>query len=496
MTTKKRKHQSNETKTQETNETMKELKKRLKVAEQSKKEAESRAREAEQSKEKAEQSKEEAESRAREAQQLALRYKFAMDIDDKTINSRESMMAAIQKANFEADQEELKEKIPQTNDFAADDRSSTTKIGAVKMSNFKRSQVAGTKDDMNVKVINLPLYEIAKKYLKKNKKNIKTILSEETEIITKIQVALTWLKINASVNIKEAIVQKIFTLYCSGLLLKTMSDYEIYAVNSIPLNAEIETINSSNKKCKSDLSGKADVVIGKKLKDNFNTAGEKEILEETSIIGEMKPCFGSLYLCKSKIGDSTNQLLAEMLAISKMRTKAKMNGSNFVKGFISDCFFIRVAFRYVSEGKSFYAISSLNDTPELLALSIILLISDITVADICSIEGSIIIEDEEEDSANCDENDFDGDKSVAGEKLFVSKSDVACNKTNGNTNSNSKSYGTRRQHLKTRNSNIIYIGEDPLVEERRADLQNLAEWEACRLGRTYLNAYNLNLLEH
>lgn len=341
---------------------------------------------------------------------------------------------------------------------------------------------------MNVQSINLPLYEVAKKYLTKQRINIEKILDEEIEIITKIRVTLTWLKLNASITIRETIVQKIFTLYCSGLLQK-ISNYDIYAINSIYLEAVIETANNLNQRCKNILSGKADVVIGEQLKDQFDIADKSKVLKETTIIGEIKPCFGSLYMCKSKIGDSTNQLLAP--TSSKMRKEVNIS-NQLVKGVLSDCFFIRLAFRYViAKGKTFYAISSLYDTPMDFVLSIIVLISDITVEDICGVEGSIINEDEEEDMPKCVETDFDGDKSFPREKLFVTKNREDGNKMKGN----SKSYGTNRQPLKTMNSNIIYIGEDPLVEERRADLQNLAEWEACRLGRTYLNASNLRLLD-
>ena len=62
-------------------------------------------------------------------------------------------MTAIDNANFEANKVDLKKKIPQTDD----DRSSTTKAGLIKMSSFKRSQVVGTKDEMNVKSVKLPL---------------------------------------------------------------------------------------------------------------------------------------------------------------------------------------------------------------------------------------------------------------------------------------------------------------------------------------------------
>ena len=66
-------------------------------------------------------------------------------------------MTAIDNANFEANNVDLKKKIPQTDEFVDDDRSSTTKAGLIKMSSFKRSQVVGTKDEMNVKSVKLPL---------------------------------------------------------------------------------------------------------------------------------------------------------------------------------------------------------------------------------------------------------------------------------------------------------------------------------------------------
>lgn len=184
-----------------------------------------------------------------------------------------------------------------------------------------------------------------------------------------------------------------------------------------------------------------------------------------------------------------------MLAISKMR-ESKV-GRNFVKGVLSDCFFIRMAFRYQDDlGETFYAISSLYETPKDFVLSLIVLISDITVADICKFEDSAIIEDEyEEENANCDENDGDTSKPPRA-NLFSSNSNRAgkSDRAGNKKKDDSKNYRSKRQPLKTMNSNIIFIGEDPLEEERQADLKNLEEWEACRLGRTYLNSNNLKLL--
>lgn len=62
--------------------------------------------------EEAEKQREEAEKQKEEAEKHLLRFKFANDIDGKTINSRSSMMIAIEKANFGANMEELKKKFP------------------------------------------------------------------------------------------------------------------------------------------------------------------------------------------------------------------------------------------------------------------------------------------------------------------------------------------------------------------------------------------------
>ena len=439
----------------------------------------------------------EAEIRARErAIKAEQRLNFIIGINNNSITSRDSMMLAIEAAKFEDKLDELNEKIPHTREYTDDDRSSKTQDGGIKMSSFKRSQVAYTKDAMNVKSTKLPLYQIGNKYLQSKNKGhqIENFLETEIEILTKIRVALAWIHINAK-KFHENPIQKIFILYCEGLLEK-ISDYGIYAVNSVALEAKIETVDNHNQVCKSRLYGKADVVIGKKIIDKYEKVDKKKILENTSIIGEIKPSFGSLYCCKSKIGESTDQLLAEMLVISKMR---KNNvGKNFVKGILSDCFFIRMAFRYYDDlDKTFYyAISSLYETPRDFVLSIIVLISDITVEDICKLfQDSEIIEDEfEEENAKCDENDGDTRKSPR-VNLFSSKAGKGDSAGNKKKDKNSKkNYGSKRQPLKTMDSNIILIGEDPLEEERRADLKNLAEWEACRLGRTYLNSENLKLL--
>ena len=62
-------------------------------------------------------------------EQSLCRYKFIHDIDDdKTITSRSSLMTAIDNANFAANNIDLKKKIPQTDDFVDDDRSSKQKL--------------------------------------------------------------------------------------------------------------------------------------------------------------------------------------------------------------------------------------------------------------------------------------------------------------------------------------------------------------------------------
>lgn len=483
MISKKRKAIKKDEEDEETNE---QLKKRLKASE-----LELERNELERKVYELERKAYEFELERKASEQSVCRYKFIHDInDDKTIISRISLMTAIDNANFEANNVDLKKKIPKTDEFVDDDRSSTTKTGLIRMSGFKRSQVVGTKDEMNLKSVKLPMYKIAKEYLSKRGLDIKKILNEEIEIITKIQTALIWLENNTRMT-REVTVQKLFTLYCSGLLEKISVGYSIYAANSILLETGIETIKH-NKRCNSRLSGKTDIVIGKTLKSKFDKVDKNKILEKTSIVGEIKPCFGSLYQCKSKIGNSTNQLLAEMLAVSKMRKSKK--DIMFTKGILLDCFMSRIAFHYNdANGKAVYAISSLFDTPRNFVLSILVLISDITVADIHKMEGNIINEKDEEDSANFDENDCNEDGSFSKENLFITKTkgDEKRNKTK----SNNKNNGTKRQPLKSKNNNVIMMGEDPLVEERRADLQNLAEWEACRLGLTYLNSSNLKLLD-
>jgi hypothetical protein len=409
---------------------------------------------------------------------------FISNIDNSVILNRDDMMKAIESAQFDDQMDQLKQKIHQTADYIDDDKSSKTRTEGIRMCHLKRSQLVGTDDEMQVKLLKLPLHELAKKYLAKNE-HIEDFLDEETKIVTKIRVALTWLSQNVG-TIQEITVQKIFTLYCSGLLKKVNGEFEIYAINSVPLEAKIETINVHNDRCITSLFGKADVAIGKKLTDGFDSFDLQKLKHVTSVIGEMKRCFGSLYLCKSVIGKSTDQLLVEMLGLSKMRRSNK-----FTKGFLTDFFYFRMAFRCVDAGSIFYYISSLYETAREFVLSIIILISGISVSDVCKLQSFPINEDEEEEqvdeNANIKEND---DKDITrGEKLSYKNNKVNINRRNNNNSS----YSTKRHPLKTRNCNIIYMGNDT-DEEREDDLKHLAEWEAARLGRVYLNSHNLNLI--
>jgi len=242
----------------EINEQLKQLQKRLKEAETRAREAETKTREAETKTREAETRAIKAETRAREEKTRAReekiraikaeqRLKFITGIDNNSITSRDGMMLAIEAANFEDKLDELKKKIPNTRDYTEDDRSSKTQNGRTKMSSFKRSQVAGTKDVMNVKSTMLPLYQLANQYLSKNGLQIKKILKEEIEILTKIRVALAWIYMNGN-KFHEKSIQKVFILYCEGLL-KKINDYGIYGVNSIDLESNIEIVNNRNQLC-------------------------------------------------------------------------------------------------------------------------------------------------------------------------------------------------------------------------------------------------------
>jgi hypothetical protein len=117
----------------------------------------------------------------------------------------------------------------------------------------------------------------------------------------------------------------------------------------IDISGHIKVLNTKNEPFDILLSGKSDIAIGKK---NMFPLDDRSLLEdENFILGEMKRCYDSLYNCKSSIGQSTNQLLAEMLGLFKRRQEKKSEcNSNFMKSFISDFFNIRIAFRIVIDG--------------------------------------------------------------------------------------------------------------------------------------------------
>jgi hypothetical protein len=298
---------------------------------------------------------------------------------------------------------------------------------------------------------------------------------------------LTWLN-SSGVIVSEVNLQKIFIIYCTGLLHRICEE-EVYSILGTDISGTIQVLNTKNEPFDILLSGKSDIAIGKR--DMFPLDESSLLEDENFIIGEMKRCYDSLYSCKSRIGQSTNQLLAEMLGLFKRRQEKKSEcNSNFMKSFISDFFYFRVAFRLVVDGKTYYPISSMYETASELVLSIIVLISGITSENIAGyMNQSSIIEDDgdEETKINFEEGNGDDNENFNGNRspFFGRLRSEQINK-----NTNSVNYGSKRKPLHAIN-NIILMAEDHRIEEKQLNIQKLKEWEAARFGHLYLNSHNL-----
>jgi hypothetical protein len=418
------------------------------------------------------------------------RLSFIVKIDNNSIKTRADLMKVIEEAKFTSDNV-LKDKVVCTGEYISDCTSIYTTSPHINMSTFKRSQVAETEDKMDVRFLDLPLRKLSEKYLSDKRLDATKILSEEEEIVKKIRNSLTWLN-SSGVIVSEVNLQKIFIIYCTGLLHRICEE-EVYSILGIDISGRIKVLNTKNEPFDILLSGKSDIAIGKR--DMFPLDESSLLEDENFIIGEMKRCYDSLYSCKSRIGQSTNQLLAEMLGLFKRRQEKKSQcNSNFMKSFISDFFYFRIAFRLIIDGKTYYPISSMYETASELVLSIIVLISGITSENIAGYmnQSSIIEDDGDEETkinfeeGNGDDNEnFNGNRSPFFGRLRSENTNKQINK-----NTNSVNYGSKRKPLHAIN-NIILMAEDHRIEEKQLNIQKLKEWEAARFGHLYLNSHNL-----
>jgi hypothetical protein len=404
-------------------------------------------------------------------------------INGKKFSSRAEMLQEIATANFADDgssSSSSNDRVSSTVDICKSSNSSVTNDNVIHMSKFKSSQLRNAEDEMNIFQLQLNIVDLAKDCFNSLNLGIdwESFLKQEADIVVSIRSALTWIE-NKTPSMDESLLQQVFIYYCEDFLQNINKDLQIYGVNGIALETDVEVVNSKGSKCKAKLKGKADVAIGDPKLFPLNV---EKLLRNTSVIGELKKSHGSL-LSAVGISSNTSQQLAEMLGISGMLQSRKLNYS-FLKSFLTDFFLIRLAFRWEDKGKSKYFISSLFETPEEFVSCLVFIISVHSASDITQyVDKAISLEAVEDDNyvhdGVSDSNDISCQRNLQFDIENIVPPDTKQN--------DSEQYGSKR-------NNIIYMDEYDRLEKKRLYVDRLEKFDAARFGFLCLSAENLRNL--
>ena len=405
------------------------------------------------------------------------RLEFVHKIHGNKFSSRAEMLQEIATANFadaDGSSSSSNDRVSSTVDICKSSNSSVTNDNVIHMSKFKSSQLRNAEDEMNIFQLQLNIVDLAKDCFNSLNLGIdwESFLKQEADIVVSIRSAITWIE-NKAPSMDESLLQQVFIYYCEDFLQNINKDLQIYGVNGIDLETDVEVVNSKGSKCKAKLKGKADVAIGDPKLFPLNV---EKLLRNTSVIGELKKSHGSL-LSAAGISSNTSQQLAEMLGISGMLQSRKLNYS-FLKSFLTDFFLIRLAFRWEEKGKSKYFISSLFETPEEFVSCLVFIISVHSASNITQyVDKAISLEAVEDD--NYDSNYISCQRNLQFDIENIVPPDTKQN--------DSEQYGSKR-------NNIIYMDEYDRLEKKRLYVDRLEKFDAARFGFLCLSAENLRNL--
>jgi len=418
--------------------------------------------------------------REEELIQQAARLKFAHNINNCTFSNRTQMMQEIAMANFAADDANV-ENVSSTAEVCKSSNSSVTKNDVIQMSKFNSSQLRNGEDQMNIYQLQLNILDLAKDCVNSLGIDWESFLKQEADIVVSIRSALTWINYNTS-SMNEGLVQKVFILYCDGFLQSINKNLQIYGVNGIDLETDVEVnANPGGGKYKVKLKGRADVSVGDQ---GLFPISKNKLLRNTSVIGELKKSFDSL-LSEGGVSSGTSQQLAEMLGISGMMRSLKLNYS-FLKSFLTDFYFIRLAFRWETESESKYFISSLFETPKEFVSCLVFIIFEHSASDINQyVNKEIVLEAVEDDNYVQDGGSESDDLSYRRNLQFDIENTIP-----PDTN---EQYGFQRQ-LQFGSNNIILMDEYDRLEKKKLYVDRLERFDAARFGFLSLTAENLKNL--
>lgn len=385
-----------------------------------------------------------------------------------------------------------------TGSFIKDTESKTTSVaGGIQISKFCRKQVSGTEDEMHVKLIDISKEELLKplRDICTNKElDFDTIVHEEISIINKIRAAIDWHTLNNKTSMSEEVVQSLFMLYADGLLKNlSRNKFSVEKITGFRLQANICVQSKNNKKFFAELHGKSDASI--MFNENSCETLKQKLLHHRSITIEMK--YLKLNGSPTQVASCTSQILAQVLAISKMRDSSE---KTVVRAILSNFSKVRLAVGIKEKDSAIsYYISTLSSDPVYLLGGIVLMQSRGLENIICKPEN--IKEDDfdygEEENANDEEEEEQGEQDdneniPRGMSLGANFSALDFSPpTQPQTDGGGKSKS--RVPLKAINkSNSISMGDDMWEELRESRAAWLDEWDRNRQGPTYLCAKNLD----
>jgi len=497
-----------------------ELKKERKEAEARAEEAEARAKEESEKRKEAEARAEEAEARAeeaaarakeesekrQEAEKARFRSEFINGLDE--ICDRDSLMSAIERADFGGNESSDTSNGSRTGAFITDTESkATSRTDGIQMSKFYRQQVHGTSDQMDLKLMTFSdelLLKPLKHICQELEIDYDNLVSDELKIIEKIRSVLHYLSQKCEAGMSEQVVQMLFTLYVDGLFKKLrLEQFSVVSITGQRLEASI-SVCVNGEIVSRNLHGKADVAILYDTGSDDETV-KQQILHENSIIVEMK--YKKLCGSNNEVASCTSQQLAQILAICKMRTSS--DSSTIVRSILTDFSRVRLAVGIKEKSSTSYFISTLSSDPLFLLGGLVLMQSQ-DLKEVISHECALnnVEDDDNGDECHDEANNADcgNDQDVGGTRVDQNNDTEkdsgmslfcdfgSANKCSGAENETvhtlNKSMSLRKTYPK---SSGISMGDDDQMEQLH-ELRDawLNEWDSARLGRVYLSTRNLH----
>jgi hypothetical protein len=277
----------------------------------------------------------------------------------------------------------------------------------------------------------------------------------------------------------------------------------MFNINGIYLLGDIRVkINTNSDVEVKELRGHADVAFATREDFSDKSLQPEELQSSSTIIGELKRCFGALSMNKSSIGNATSQVLGELFCLAQMRHLSNGgelhsldSSKSLMLSFLTDMMSIRLVFRLVINGVVYYPITSLEFDSTSFAAFLIFLALGISVEENIADYIDILSPVAEVDSVEDEDEGHDQD-------YRIDELDALVTSASRNTSPiQSKTTGRDTRLPLGEVSNILLLCDDDNDRREQAreihlrELRSLAKWEAARLGYSFLSADNLAKLD-